>query len=161
VIIYPIGKSADRVVITPAVLQHFALHRQIRWYQKEAGGQLFAEFKGHDVVVTKATGPRWSDKRTRHTYEPNRRAEQREIERFHKAGLHFVGDWHTHAEPFPELSPVDRASMQEAFRKSRHALNAFIMVIVGQVEAPGGLYVAVCDQVGVYPLKACVSAQTD
>ncbi|MFC1459533.1 Mov34/MPN/PAD-1 family protein [Microvirga arabica] len=143
----------------PAVLQHFAQHKQIRWYQKEAGGQLFAEFDGHDVVVTKATGPRWSDKRTRHTYEPNRRAEQREIERLHKAGLHFVGDWHTHAEPVPEPSTVDRTSMQEAFRKSRHALNAFIMVIVGQVEAPGGLYVAVCDQVGVYPLKPSASAQ--
>ncbi len=59
-IVYPIGISGDRIILTERVLQHFVSHQQTRWYHREASGQLFARFRKHDVIVECATGPRWT-----------------------------------------------------------------------------------------------------
>ncbi len=112
VIVYSVGRSGQHLVLCDPVLSHLARWRQTRWYHREAGGQLFARFEPGRILIKKATGPRWTDRRTRHTYEPDRRAEQREIEAHHSRGLHFVGDWHTHAEPIPTPSTLDIVSMR-------------------------------------------------
>ena len=145
VIDYAVGHSGQRLIFTDDVLARFHRHRQTRWYHREAGGQLFAGIRDGLIIVESATGPRWRDRRTRHTYEPHRPSEQREIDKHHRRGLHFVGDWHTHAEPVPHPSGIDLQSMSEAFRRSRHSLNAFLMVIVGTSILPEGLMVLACD----------------
>lgn len=152
-IAYPVGRSGQNLVLSHKVLSHFSRWRQLRWYQREAGGQLFARIGSGQILVEEATGPRWTDRRTRHTYMPDRRAEQREILRRHRQGLHFVGDWHTHAERVPVPSPLDLESMTDAFRRSTHALNAFVLIIVGQADPPEGLHVLVCDASGGYKLR--------
>src|SRR5690348_5325891 len=115
VIEYAVGESGQVIVFTTEVLNHFKRHRQVRKNQLEAGGQLFACFDEGRIIVVEATGPRRTDKRTRTSYAPDRRAEQAEIsDRFSK-GLHFVGDWHTHPEQHPEPSHLDASSMSECF----------------------------------------------
>src|SRR6267378_3125357 len=104
-IVFPIDGSGQRLVFSPAVLEHFAKYRQLRSWQREAGGQIFARLTLPDIYIEEATGPRRSDCRTRTTYRPNRRAEQREIAGRHGQGLHFIGDWHTHPEALPVPSP--------------------------------------------------------
>ncbi|MCJ2128603.1 Mov34/MPN/PAD-1 family protein [Methylobacterium sp. E-045] len=131
----------------------FSCHRQTRWYHREAGGQLFARFSGNEVVVEVATGPRWRDRRTRHSYEPHRPSEQREIDRHHRRGFHFVGDWHTHAEERPRPSALDLESMAESFARSSHRLNAFVMVIVGTEPPPDGMIVFACNATAAYELS--------
>jgi integrative and conjugative element protein (TIGR02256 family) len=145
VIDYALGHSGQRLVFSDVVVARFERHRQTKWYHREAGGQLFARVRGDLILVDGATGPRWRDRRTRHTYEPHRPSEQREIDAHHRRDLHFVGDWHTHAEPTPQPSPTDLLSMSEAFRRSRHSLNAFLMVIVGTAALPDGMVVFACD----------------
>ena len=145
---YPIGSSAQVLVMPEAVVRKFRRYRQKRWYQSEAGGQLFARFSASRIVVEQATGPRRTDRRTRTSYVPDRTAEQREIDSRHAKGLHYVGDWHTHPEPVPGPSSLDIASISESVRKSTHALNGFLLVIVGQAEPPGGLFVSVHDRFG-------------
>jgi integrative and conjugative element protein (TIGR02256 family) len=139
--IYPVADSGQRIVFTETVLERFAKYRQTRWWQREAGGQLFARLALPEIVIAEASGPRRSDWRTRHGYRPNRRAEQREIAARHPLGLHFIGDWHTHPEDLPMPSPRDEESMREMFNESDHALNGFVLVIVGRLEFPGGLAV--------------------
>jgi len=39
---YPIGVSGQTIVLQPAVLAHLRRYQQHRWWQTEAGGQLFA-----------------------------------------------------------------------------------------------------------------------
>ena len=141
-ITYPIPGSDQYLVLTPNVLQRFTKYQQTRWWHREAGGQLFARFHLPRVTLEEATGPRRSDWRTRYSYHPNRRAEQREIADRHPQDLHFVGDWHTHPEPIPEASTCDADSMRELVAKSKHALNGFIMIIVGTESFPTGLSVA-------------------
>lgn len=138
-IAYPIGASGQRLVFTGPVINHLAKHRQTRWWHREAGGQLFARFELPDIIIDEATGPRRSDWRTRYSYQPNRHAEQLEINRLHQDGLHFIGDWHTHSEPIPIPSPRDAESMRELVVRSRHALNGFVLAIVGRENFPYGL----------------------
>jgi integrative and conjugative element protein (TIGR02256 family) len=145
---YPIGASGQVLVFSEKVVRRFCRYRQRRWCQREAGGQLFARFSASRIVVEEATGPRRTDRRTRTSYLPDRAAEQREIDDRHDEGLHFVGDWHTHPEELPRPSGLDVASISESVRKSRHALNGFLLVIVGQAEPPRGLFVSVHDVLG-------------
>ena len=151
---YGIGNSGQVLSFSAGAVTRFSRHRQTRWYHREAGGQLFARFAGNEVIVEVATGPRWRDRRTRHTYEPHRPSEQREIDRHHRLGLHFVGDWHTHAEKTPRPSKLDLESMADSFTRSRHRLNAFLMVIVGTEPPPEGMIVLACDATDAYELHA-------
>lgn len=140
-IAYDVGASGQVVVVADAVVEHLRGHRQLRWYRREAGGQLFARFSGQAICIVEATGPRRSDRRTRTSYVPDREAELREISIRHARGLHFVGDWHTHPEIYPAPSLDDEASVVDCYRESSHTLNAFLLVIVGKAEPPAGLYV--------------------
>lgn len=145
---YPIGSSGQVLVLPEEVVRKFRRYRQKRWYQREAGGQLFARISLSRIVIEEATGPRRTDRRTRTSYVPDRAAEQREINSRHADGLHYVGDWHTHPEMLPGPSGLDIVSISESVRKSTHALNGFLLVIVGQAEPPSGLLVSVHDGCG-------------
>jgi integrative and conjugative element protein (TIGR02256 family) len=140
---YLAASGEQELILATAVLDHFAAHRQVGWRDREAGGQLFARFEGRRIIVEAATGPRAIDRRSRFLFIPNKWADRAEIRRLHKQGLHYLGDWHTHPEPVPTPSPVDRASMHDMFAKSRHDLAGFLMVIVGTAPPPDGLFVAI------------------
>lgn len=145
---YPIGDSGQVLVFSDEVLEHFARCRQLRSHQTEAGGQLFATFDGARIRVVEATGPRRTDTRSRTSYLPDRRAEQREIDTRHERDRHYVGDWHTHPEDIPTASSRDAESISESVAKSTHTLHAFVLVIVGRADAPHGLSVSLYDRSG-------------
>lgn len=140
---YPVGNSGQTLVLTEAVLKHFEHHRQLAAEDREAGGQLFAKFDGGNVIVERATGPRPSDRRSLLSFIPDRIAERREIRGLFKLGLHYVGDWHTHSEPQPQPSTVDAWSLRDIFRRSKHQLDGFVMIIVGNASIPESLYVGI------------------
>ena len=142
-ITYAVVNSGQILILTDEVLGHFHRYRQLSTKSREAGGQLFACFDEEKIVIKRATGPRYSDRRLYRSFVPNRIAERREIKRLFRAGLHYVGDWHTHPEPQPQPSKTDIHSFQDMFWKSRHQLAKFVMIIVGTAEAPRGLYVGI------------------
>lgn len=129
------------IFLSPEVLNHFHMHRQGHGAKSEVGGQLFAELTSDRVQIVRATGPNATDKQGWTWFNPDRRRQNAEIKRLFSQGLHFVGDWHTHQEPQPMPSTLDLASMRDCFKKSRHQLKAFVMVIVGQACFPAGLWV--------------------
>jgi len=47
--------------------------------------------------------------------------------------------------------------MIDCFTKSKHALNAFVLVIVGQLEFPSALNVSLHDGLGCYTLTSTTS----
>jgi integrative and conjugative element protein (TIGR02256 family) len=152
VIIYPIGTSGQTLVFGTEVIARFKRYQQLRWWRREAGGQLFARFVNGTIHVIEATGPRPTDLRSRYSYEPDRAAEQREIDERFLLGLHFIGDWHTHPEDRPSPSGVDLRSTADGVRRSSHELNAFVLTIVGRVPLPEGLYVSLHDGNAQYVL---------
>jgi integrative and conjugative element protein (TIGR02256 family) len=140
---YSLPGDLGTLIMESDVLAHFEAHKQRKWLSKEAGGQLFATFDDMKTVrVVEATGPRATDKRSLFAYRPDRLAEKVEIaDRFAK-GLHFIGDWHTHCQKFPEPSPTDEWSMRDLVRLSTHGLMGFALVVVGQADFPDGLHVS-------------------
>jgi integrative and conjugative element protein (TIGR02256 family) len=140
---YTLGANGAGLILTDQVLDHFARNKQCRFYQRESGGQLFARFVGADTIIDEATGPRRADWRTRFSYRAHRPAEQREIEARFALGLHYVGDWHTHPEDRPTPSDNDLQTIADIANKSEHALNGLILIIVGKMEFPEGLFVGI------------------
>jgi integrative and conjugative element protein (TIGR02256 family) len=140
-----IGTSGQILHFTEEVLQHFARCRQTRFWHREAGGLLFARIVGDDITIEEATGPRRTDRRSRYSYQGDRRAEQREIDQRHARGLDYVGDWHTHPERWPKPSPDDDRAMISRVRESQHQLLGFVFAIVGTASFPNGLTVAIHD----------------
>ena len=117
-------------------------YKQVKFWRKEAGGQLFATFEENVIKVIEATYTKKADKRGRFFFWPNRKDEQVEIHRkYTEAGIHFVGDWHTHPEHIPRPSDSDIKSVAEMLRDSRHNLPGVFLVVVGTDGFPGGLYV--------------------
>ena len=151
---YAIGTSDQVLVFTDSVLDHFKRYRQTRCWHREAGGQLFAKLYSERIIIEEATGPRRTDRRTRTSYIPDRIAEQAEIDQRYPRNLHYIGDWHTHPEAIPRPSPTDIASMIDCFKKSKHTLNAFILVIIGQLALPAALHVSLHDGQSWYPITA-------
>jgi integrative and conjugative element protein (TIGR02256 family) len=66
-----------------------------------------------------------------------------EVKRQFDQGLHFVGEWHTHAEKDPTPSQVDLNSMRDAFVRSSHELNYFVMAIVGNRSEQLSLWISI------------------
>jgi len=139
---YPIGSSGQHLVLTAPVLEHFDTWRQLGPKMPEAGGQLFGAPDGSNIIVDASTGPRRSDQRGRFFFVADRLSERKEIKGMHRAGLHYFGDWHTHPELAPSPSGTDLSTMADLFARSKHELNAFLMIIVGNAKFPDGLHVS-------------------
>lgn len=137
-----IGGSGQQLVLDASVLSHFQSWQQLRPGMSEAGGQLFGAISETCVTVTKATGPRPSDRRGPFYFIADRLAERSEIRAMHKSGLHYFGDWHTHPQAYPTPSTTDLESMSDLFVRSKHQLNAFVMIIVGTAPFPDGLHIS-------------------
>jgi len=105
-------------------------------------------------VIEEATGPRLTDRRSRNSYQPDTRSEQREIVDRHRKGLHFVGDWHTHPVPRPSPSDMDLASIADCVKRSTHDLGGFILLIIGTASFPEGLNCSVHDGSSGFTLAA-------
>lgn len=142
---YPIGASGQSIHLTPEVLAHFQRHRQVSRWQAEAGGQMFARLDGPEIVIERVTGPKASDRRSRTSHASRRSVAQAEVDAMHRAGLHYVGDWHSHPERRPNPSWRDRMTMASRVRRSKHRLNGFVFVIVGTDAFPVGIAVIVHD----------------
>ena len=127
---FALPHSEQRLVFMPAALEAFSHFRQMCG-EPEGGGLLFAQFEFPTVRISAVTTPHRTDGRWMTLFVPNRILQRRAIKEHFKKGHHFVGEWHTHPEPNPTPSSLDLGSMRDAFLKSSHELNYFIMVIVG------------------------------
>lgn len=125
--------------LSPDVLSHVRGHRQLSSRATEAGGQLFGTITADLIEVARATGPYTGDERSRHRYRSNPAAAQRAIQEHSRAGLLYLGEWHTHAEDIPGASGFDEEAMQRLLARSQLNSNALLMLIVGRMEAVAGL----------------------
>jgi integrative and conjugative element protein (TIGR02256 family) len=149
---FALPHSDQRLVLMPQVLESFLKFRQRR-SDPEAGGLLFGEFDFPLIRIVEASPPHLADQRWRTLFIPNRVLQRRLIKRRFRRGRHFVGEWHTHPEPFPNPSRLDLESLADAFLKSRHQLNYFVMIIVGNDMTALNLWVSAHDAGAHHRLK--------
>lgn len=144
-----------RVMIGDAPLDVMKRHRQ--WpFLSEAGGLLFAALAPAAVHIVEATGPSRRDSRGSAFFEIDLQTAQSTIDERFQHGLHYVGEWHTHPEFKPAPSTRDTKTASSAFRKSKHNLQALLLVIVGRRFEADGLWVGLCNNKGV--LRLCEEA---
>lgn len=132
-------ESSQRIVIEKSVLDHMARHRQLSWYSREAGGQLFGAINSSEVVLLAATGPYRVDQRWRSSYRSNAKAAQRAIDQQAQSGLFYLGEWHTHPEDAPMASTSDLDAMARLRRASETRLDNLLLIIQGRAGGVGGL----------------------
>lgn len=132
-------KSSQRILFKERVIEHMARYRQLSWYSREAGGQLFGSFTSNEVLVLKATGPYRGDQRGRSSYRSNPQAAQQAIDRQAGEGLFYLGEWHTHPEEYPVASTTDHSAMEKLRRASKTRLETLLMVIQGREGGHRGL----------------------
>lgn len=137
------------IEFTASVIERFHSNRQRHFWSCETGGQLFGRIEGDRTRVEWATGPGPGSRRGRYHFWPLRAEEQLEIRRMYRDGLHYLGDWHTHAERCPVPSRDDIEKITEIFGQSKHSLRAMVMVIVGTSELSTGLWVGIANTDGV------------
>jgi integrative and conjugative element protein (TIGR02256 family) len=132
-------ESYQRIVITPQVVDHLATHRQLSWYSREAGGQLFGSISASEVLVSVATGPYRGDQRWRSSYRSNAKAAQSAIDQHAGKGLVYLGEWHTHPEGYPTASAADRNAMTRLRTASETRSSALLMLIQGKADGVSGI----------------------
>jgi integrative and conjugative element protein (TIGR02256 family) len=152
---FKLGGPQKYLVFSEEVLRHFERQRQRGMFSKEAGGQLFASYSGDSIVIAIATGPYPSDRRSRYRFTPDPVRAQQDIDTHFRQRRHFIGNWHTHPEEVPSPSPTDVKNTRRRFVESDHALEAFVLVIVGLAPFPRGLYVSLLDAIRLNVLAHC------
>lgn len=132
-----------QIRLSDVVLNIFEKNKQINMSEKETGGQLFGELSGDVMFIKECSVTKGKTKGTRLSFLPERKREQEDIYDFYKRDLHYLGDWHTHPQKYPNPSYTDENSMIKCFKSSKHNLPFFIMIVVGTLLFPEGLSVNV------------------
>lgn len=145
--------SAQRIVLTGGVLAYIARHKQLSWWAREAGGQLFGTMTGDEVIIASASGPYRGDQRSRCSYRSNPRAAQQAINHFAAQGLIYFGEWHTHPEDSPGASFADLDAMRRLRAASELRISNSIMLIQGRAVGPEGLALYSGNAEGLLPWR--------
>ena len=128
-----------KIHLSNNVLDVLSKNRQITNTNFEIGGQLFGYKIDKDFFISDATVSNKVDKKSSISFFPNIIADQDEIDIFYKNGYDFLGNWHTHPQNIPCPSPIDIATMIDRYKKSKHGLNFYVLIIVGKTEFPKGI----------------------
>ena len=85
---------------------------------------------GH-VEITNFSGPYPTDRATRHSVCLDHQHCLADIAAYFRQGQHFVGYWHTHPDPSPTLSGIDRRSLVRNLHAGGLEIERMIAVVVG------------------------------
>jgi integrative and conjugative element protein (TIGR02256 family) len=132
-----IRKEGAMVKIDCTPLAVMKKYRQVEDRDKEAGGILLGRMieNSDDVIVDEITVPGMFDRRNRFSFFRSKFI-QKFINIKWRASLHtknYLGEWHTHPEPYPSPSGKDLRNWQTIMNKGTFDQDFLIFVIVGQL----------------------------
>ncbi len=118
-----------RITFTDNVIEKFKYYKNAN---KEAGGLLFtSNLHPNIIIVDEISLPEKSDSRFFAFFKLNIRLANRRIRKMFESNYQYIGEWHSHPEPFPKLSETDRKTILSVFNMSEHNLAYMIHVIIG------------------------------
>ncbi|WP_446322132.1 Mov34/MPN/PAD-1 family protein [Vibrio vulnificus] len=127
------------IVVEPNVQLDLQEYRQCRPNQPEQGGTLLGEWRGEHMRVTRITRPQTTDKATRNSFVRCGRTHSKliRIEWEESGGLtNYLGEWHTHPEPYPTPSTTDLTNW-----KRLNGPDPVLLMIQGTVDTWWGILV--------------------
>lgn len=129
--------GSSYVLFVGKVLQKLYAHAQRRFWQTEAGGEIFTpDTGGPGIVITAATGPNPRDRRGRHSFIPDVATATADRLRQYEDGRHAVGIWHTHAEASPIPSKRDQITTEDYLKGFGTDRECYLLIIVGNAGNP-------------------------
>ncbi len=138
---YRLAGASWSLVLEASVVSFLMGQAQRGFTSRERIGQLYSrDLSGPRVVVDAATqlDPRQSSY-ARVTFDAQQMAAER-MTQFER-GLHFVGLWHTHPEPDPVPSELDRRLAEDHAGAASDMLAGIVFMIVGNLRSSRSLRV--------------------
>lgn len=132
-----IRDEGARLKLDEAVVGVLLGHAQRDQRALEAGGVLMGRhIRGtRDVVVDSVTTPMRGDRRSRFSFHRSQGPHQRALNDAWESSQGtcvYLGEWHTHPEPYPNPSSVDLADWRKRLRHDVVDSESLFFVIVGQ-----------------------------
>lgn len=130
-VLVPTGDERGLILVRTAVLGQMHTYRQTCSDHLEAGGVLLGSLRGPHIDVVACTVPLPSDRRGRYVFErldSGHVIAVKEVMKASKGTIGYVGEWHTHPEPFPAPSGQDLTNWVDLLHRTKQVL---AMVIVG------------------------------
>ena len=125
----------QRLIVVEHALQQMRAFAQRRWWNCEAGGVLLGRhlLDSHDVVVDEVSTPQSTDRRGRFNFFRSSKHEHVARRRWlqENSTSAYLGLWHTHPEPDPTPSGVDRRDWQQAVSGDAYEGDRLFFPIVG------------------------------
>lgn len=124
------------VRVSAALLDRFKQFRQLIRQAPESGGVLIGKHlkSGGVLLIDQLTPPQKYDKQGRCEFYRSSEHNKLVNEIWKNSNGHstYVGLWHSHPEPLPNYSSIDKQDWQKALTQSRYEGNKLFFVIVGQ-----------------------------
>ncbi|MCC6175205.1 MAG: Mov34/MPN/PAD-1 family protein [Chloroflexi bacterium] len=126
--------NGGRVQIGAAPLAALVAHIQDEPAKPEAGGVLLGRHirDSNDIVVDGVTTPMAGDRRTRRRFRRGKKRHQAAIDeawRVSNGTSTYLGEWHSHPEPLPTPSLIDRLDWGRKILFDRHADPIFFVIV--------------------------------
>lgn len=120
------------VLFTESVLRYMYGHAQRKWYQIEAGGEIYSPTPySSRLLVDAVVGPHPKDRRSRYGYNPDVNAVTKARNVQYERERHAIGLWHTHPEPRPNPSGQDKKTTEEYLHAFGNDRERYLSVIIG------------------------------
>ena len=122
-----------RICLEDSLFAVLEPYRQIG-EKNEAGGVLIGIRSKYEIRVETATEPGKGDRSSRWSFERDPRRAQRSINsawKESKGHQNYLGEWHTHPEPYPRPSLQDRTMIRQMFRETQPSVSPLLLLIFG------------------------------
>lgn len=131
--------SGERGSISRELLAELYKWRQLRFWDKEAGGVIlgFVDAETNGLLAEKLTAPGIGDQRSRTSFfrGPRHQKEAEQWNAMTKGRGTQIGLWHTHPEPNPTPSEPDKHDCKNVLEKGNFLSCGILYVIVGTQHA--------------------------
>lgn len=140
-----IDTGIKKIKIASEVVNIISSHKQLNYKDCESGGILVGRenIESGNIVIEYATEPYPKDRGTRTRFY---RKDKKHIEFFEKLHMEskgiyaYLGEWHTHAEEYPEFSSVDSDNWRRIAKENKDRGKEFYHIIVGTKEIRAWMY---------------------
>lgn len=143
------NEQTKYVRLSKEAYEHIVSYAQYLFFASEAGGELFSNcIEDGNIYIEIASGPHRKDRRSRTSFNQNPKAASDVRKSMLSVGMYAVGMWHTHPEPHPIPSQLDRDTIIKYLESLGDAISQYAMIICGNSKHKPNIKVEVVQKIG-------------